>query len=63
MRISAADFAKKFGELSDESLARPLIVARHGRDRLVRARRRSKPNVQTPPVLVRQNQRSASDLE
>jgi len=35
MRISAAEFAKKFGELSDEALARPLIVTRHGRDRLV----------------------------
>ena len=35
MRISAAEFAKKFGELSDEALAQPLIITRHGRDRLV----------------------------
>jgi len=35
MRISAAEFAKRFGELSDEALAQPLIVTRHGRDRLV----------------------------
>jgi prevent-host-death family protein len=35
MRISAAEFAKRFGELSDEALAQPLIITRHGRDRLV----------------------------
>jgi len=35
MRISAAEFAERFGELSDEALAQPLIIPRHGRDRLV----------------------------
>jgi prevent-host-death family protein len=35
MRVSAAEFTKRFGELSDEALAQPLIITRHGRDRLV----------------------------
>jgi prevent-host-death family protein len=35
MRISAAEFVKKFGLLCDEALARPVIITRHGRDRLV----------------------------
>ena len=35
MRISAAEFVKKFGELCDEALARPVMITRHGRDRLV----------------------------
>ena len=33
--FSAAEFVKKFGELCDEALARPVIITRHGRDRLV----------------------------
>jgi prevent-host-death family protein len=35
MRISTADFIKKFGELADQALAEPVRITKHGRDRLV----------------------------
>jgi hypothetical protein len=35
MRISVAQFVKKFGLLCDEALTRPVIITRHSRDRLV----------------------------
>ncbi|HVY33299.1 MAG TPA: type II toxin-antitoxin system prevent-host-death family antitoxin [Caulobacteraceae bacterium] len=35
VRISTADFIKKFGELADLALAEPLRITKHGRDRLV----------------------------
>lgn len=35
LRISTADFIKKFGELADLALAEPLRITKHGRDRLV----------------------------
>jgi prevent-host-death family protein len=35
MRVSSADFQKKFGSLADKALTEPVIVTRNGRDRLV----------------------------
>lgn len=35
LRISTAEFIKKFGELADLALAEPLRITKHGRDRLV----------------------------
>jgi prevent-host-death family protein len=35
MRISSAEFVRKFSLLCDEALTQPLIISRHGRDRLV----------------------------
>jgi len=35
MRISSAEFQKKFGALADKALTEPVIVTRNGRDRLV----------------------------
>jgi prevent-host-death family protein len=35
MRISSAEFQKKFGTLADKALTEPVIVTRNGRDRLV----------------------------
>ncbi len=35
MRVSTADFLKNFGVLSDQALAEPVRITRHGRDRLV----------------------------
>jgi PHD/YefM family antitoxin component YafN of YafNO toxin-antitoxin module len=35
MRISSAEFIRKFSLLCDEALTQPLIISRHGRDRLV----------------------------
>ncbi len=35
MRISSAEFQKKFGSLADKALTEPVIVTRNGRDRLV----------------------------
>ena len=35
LRISTAEFLKKFGELADHALAEPLRITKHGRDRLV----------------------------
>ncbi len=35
MRVSSAEFQKKFGSLTDKALTEPVIVTRNGRDRLV----------------------------
>jgi prevent-host-death family protein len=35
MKVSSADFQKKFGALADRALAEPVIITRNGRDRLV----------------------------
>lgn len=35
LKLELAEFVKKFGLLCDEALARPVIITRHGRDRLV----------------------------
>lgn len=35
MRVSTADFIKNFGTLSDQALAEPVRITKHGRDRLV----------------------------
>lgn len=34
-RIPAADFVRNFSFNSDEALARPIVITRNGRDRLV----------------------------
>jgi prevent-host-death family protein len=63
MRISAAQFVRKFSLLCDEALLQPLILTRHGRERLVvmsmamyrelttTPTQRSKPYQNTPPAL------------
>jgi prevent-host-death family protein len=35
MRVSSAEFLKKFGTLTDKALSEPLTITRNGRDRLV----------------------------
>ncbi len=35
MKVSSAEFQKKFDSLSDKALTEPLTITRHGRDRLV----------------------------
>jgi PHD/YefM family antitoxin component YafN of YafNO toxin-antitoxin module len=35
MRVSAAEFLKKYGALSDKALSEPVTITRNGRDRLV----------------------------
>jgi prevent-host-death family protein len=35
MRVSSAEFLKKYGELTDKALSEPLTITRNGRDRLV----------------------------
>jgi prevent-host-death family protein len=35
MRVSSADFLKRYGALSDSALTEPVTITRNGRDRLV----------------------------
>ncbi len=35
MRVSSAEFLKKYGMLSDKALSEPVTITRNGRDRLV----------------------------
>ena len=35
MRVSSAEFIKKYGELADKALSEPVTITRNGRDRLV----------------------------
>jgi PHD/YefM family antitoxin component YafN of YafNO toxin-antitoxin module len=35
MRVSSAEFIKKYGALSDKALSEPITITRNGRDRLV----------------------------
>jgi PHD/YefM family antitoxin component YafN of YafNO toxin-antitoxin module len=35
MRVSSAEFLKKYGALSDKALTEPVTITRNGRDRLV----------------------------
>lgn len=35
MRVSSAEFLKKYGTLSDKALSEPVTITRNGRDRLV----------------------------
>lgn len=35
MRVSTADFIKNFGAVTDQALASPVRITKHGRDRLV----------------------------
>jgi PHD/YefM family antitoxin component YafN of YafNO toxin-antitoxin module len=35
MRVSSAEFLKKYGALSDKALSEPVTITRNGRDRLV----------------------------
>jgi PHD/YefM family antitoxin component YafN of YafNO toxin-antitoxin module len=35
MRVSSAEFLKKYGSLSDKALSEPVTITRNGRDRLV----------------------------
>ena len=35
MRITSAEFQKKFESLADQALTEPVTITRHGRDRLV----------------------------
>jgi prevent-host-death family protein len=35
MRISSAEFQRKFGSLADKALTEPVTITRNGRDRLV----------------------------
>jgi prevent-host-death family protein len=35
MKVSSADFQKKFGVLADKALTEPVTITRNGRDRLV----------------------------
>jgi site-specific recombinase XerD len=35
MRVSSAEFLKKYGALSDKALSEPITITRNGRDRLV----------------------------
>jgi prevent-host-death family protein len=35
MRITSAEFQKKFGSLADKALTEPVTITRNGRDRLV----------------------------
>lgn len=35
MRVSSAEFLKKYGTLSDRALTEPVTITRNGRDRLV----------------------------
>jgi prevent-host-death family protein len=35
MRVSTADFIRRFGPLSDHALAEPVTITKNGRDRLV----------------------------
>jgi prevent-host-death family protein len=35
MRISSAEFQKRFGSLADKALTEPVTITRNGRDRLV----------------------------
>jgi len=35
MRVSSAEFQKKFGSLTDKALTEPVTITRNGRDRLV----------------------------
>ena len=34
-RVSAAEFQRAFGQLSDKAIAQPLAITKHGRDHLV----------------------------
>jgi PHD/YefM family antitoxin component YafN of YafNO toxin-antitoxin module len=49
MRISSAEFVRKFSLLCDEALTQPLIISRHGRDRLVVMSLAMYREVTTPP--------------
>jgi prevent-host-death family protein len=35
MKVSSAEFQKKFGSLADKALTEPVTITRNGRDRLV----------------------------
>jgi PHD/YefM family antitoxin component YafN of YafNO toxin-antitoxin module len=35
MRVSSAEFIKRYGELTDKALSEPVTITRNGRDRLV----------------------------
>ncbi len=35
MRVSSAEFLKRYGALSDKALSEPVTITRNGRDRLV----------------------------
>jgi prevent-host-death family protein len=35
IRISAAEFQRAFGQLSDKALSQPVAITKHGRDHLV----------------------------
>jgi prevent-host-death family protein len=35
MRVSTADFLKRYGELADRALTEPVTITKNGRDRLV----------------------------
>lgn len=35
MRVSSAEFLKRYGTLSDQALMEPVTITRNGRDRLV----------------------------
>lgn len=35
MRVSSADFLKRYGALADSALTEPVTITRNGRDRLV----------------------------
>jgi PHD/YefM family antitoxin component YafN of YafNO toxin-antitoxin module len=35
MRVSSAEFLRKYGALSDKALSEPVTITRNGRDRLV----------------------------
>jgi PHD/YefM family antitoxin component YafN of YafNO toxin-antitoxin module len=35
MRVSSAEFLKRYGPLSDQALTEPVTITRNGRDRLV----------------------------
>jgi PHD/YefM family antitoxin component YafN of YafNO toxin-antitoxin module len=54
MRISSAEFVRKFSLLCDEALTQPLIISRHGRDRLVVMSLAMYREVTTPPDAAKQ---------
>jgi prevent-host-death family protein len=35
VRVSTADFIKRYGEMADTALAEPVTITKHGKDRLV----------------------------
>ena len=35
LRVSTADFIKRYGEIADTALAGPVTITKHGKDRLV----------------------------